>query len=65
METLIKTQEHLDTLIGQISMIGNIYYDKEMNYVSIDWNKEYIKMINNDRQITLERIKNEENIILD
>ena len=60
METLIKTQEHLDRLIKNTSMIGNIYYDNELNYISIDWKKEYVKMIINDRGNTeLERISYE------
>ena len=55
--TLIKTQEHLDRLVNNTLMIGNIYYDKKMNYIPIDWSKEYIKMINVDSKTMLERIQ--------
>jgi hypothetical protein len=56
METLIKTQEHLDRLIAHTAMIGNIYHDKEMNYIPINWENEYIKMVNDNGKTTIERI---------
>ena len=56
METLIKTQEHLDRLINYCAMYGNIYYDNEMNYKPIDWENEYIKMVDANGQVTLQRI---------
>ena len=56
METLIKTQEHLDRLVSNCAMYGNIYYDKDMNYTPINWNTEFIKMTDNNGHVTLERI---------
>jgi hypothetical protein len=56
METLIKTQEHLDRLIPYTAMIANVYYDREINCIPINWDKEYIKMIDDRGHVTLERI---------
>jgi hypothetical protein len=56
MKTLIKTQEHLNRLVEQTAMIGNIYYDNELKFIPIDWNKEYIRMINDNGKIELKRI---------
>lgn len=56
MITLIKTQTELDNLIERTKMLGNIYFDAEMNYIPIDWNKEYIEKNTIDNRITLERI---------
>lgn len=37
-------------------MYGNVYYDNEMNYKPIDWDKQYIKMVDNNGHVTLQRI---------
>lgn len=56
METIIKTQKLLDNLIEHCPMYANIYYDNQMNFIPIDWNNEYIQMIDDDGHVTLKRI---------
>ena len=56
MRTIIKSQENLNRLIEHTPMIGNIYYDVEMNYSSIDWESEYILIIDVNNKFTVERI---------
>jgi len=55
MITIIHAQEELDNKISIIPMIGNIYYDDNMEYVSIDWDKEYIEIKDSLGHITVER----------
>lgn len=57
MKTLITTQEQLDELIKTIPMIGNIYYNDEMEYVEIDWKVENVQMIKTNNNIILTRFK--------
>lgn len=56
-EAIIKTQEQLDRLVETTAMIGNIYYDDNMNYILIDWEKEYIKVTDINNLTIIERIK--------
>lgn len=57
MKTFITTQEQLDELIKTIPMIGNIYYNDEMEYVEIDWKIENVQMTKTNNNIILTRFK--------
>jgi len=56
-EKILKTQEELDSVIKSEPMTGNIYYDKNMKYKPINWNKEFIKITNSNNTTIIERIK--------
>jgi hypothetical protein len=57
MTELVKTENELKDRILLIPMIGNIYYDDDMNYIPIDWDIEYIKITKIENSTTVERIK--------
>ena len=64
MKTKVTSQEQLDDLIASIPMIGNVYYRVDeygspIEYIPIDWKKEYVLITIINNNTTLERINYE------
>ena len=58
MKIIVKTQSHLDELVKITPMIRNIYYDDDMEYVSINWEDEHIEINKVKNSIIVKRVKN-------